>query len=242
MIEIDSIYNEDCLEGMKRIDDASVDLVVTSPPYDELRKYGGIADSWSFDKFKQIAQQIARVLADGGVCVWIVSDGTVNGSESCTSFKQAIYFKEECGLSLYDTMIWEKPSPQAPTESRYYDVFEYMFVLCKGQRPKALNFICDHKNITAGGVSKRENRSNAEQRKDTGKMRPPRAEYSRRFNVWNVSRGESKTGHPAVFPLELARAHVYSWSNMGGGSLRPFHRLWHYCRGLREGKAAFCRL
>lgn len=221
-IQLDNIYNCDCLLGMQGIADGSVDCIVTSPPYDNLRKYGGVGDEWTFDKFKQIAQQIARVLADGGVCVWIVSDSTIDGSETLTSFKQAIYFKEECGLNLYDTMIWEKPSPQASTESRYYDVFEYMFIICKGPKPKALNFICDHKNTTAGGIQKRESRSSAEQRKDTGRMRPPRAEYSRRFNVWQVSRGESTTGHPAVFPLNLARGHVQTWSNMGGVVLDPF--------------------
>ena len=220
MIEIDQIYNEDCLKGMKRIDDGSVDCVVTSPPYDNLRKYGGVAEGWNFDKFKAIAQQIARVLKQGGVCVWVVSDGVVNGSETGTSFRQALYFME-CGLTLYDTMIWEKPSPQAPTEGRYYDVFEYMFIICKGKKPASLNFICDHKNVSAGTVSTRETRSCAEDRKPTDKKRVVK-DYSRRFNVWQISRDNGGTGHPAVFPFRLAHDHILSWSEVGGVVLDPF--------------------
>lgn len=219
-IELDKIYNMDCLEGMRQMESESVDLVVTSPPYDNLRKYGGVADGWNFDKFKAIAQQIARVLKQRGVCVWVVSDGVVNGSETGTSFRQALYFME-LGLTLYDTMIWEKPSPQAPTEGRYYDVFEYMFIICKGKKPASLNFICDHKNVSAGTVSTRETRSCAEDRKPTDKKRVVK-DYSRRFNVWQISRGNGGTGHPAVFPEQLAADHIKSWSNEGDIVLDPF--------------------
>lgn len=220
MIELDKIYNEDCLEGMKRIPDGSVDLVVTSPPYDNLRKYGGVGDGWNFDKFKEIACQIKRVLKDGGVCVWVVNDAVKNGSETGTSFRQALYFME-IGLSLYDTMIWEKPSPQVPTESRYYDVFEYMFIICKGKKPSRLNFICDHKNKSAGHTMKRETRCNAEERKITDKIRTVK-DVSRRFNVWHISRDGGGNGHPAIFPLKLAQDHIISWSNEGDVVLDPF--------------------
>lgn len=218
-MNIDNIYNMDCLEGMRQMESESVDLTVTSPPYDNLRTYGGVS-TWNFDKFKAIAVEIARVLKQGGVCVWIVSDGVVNGSETGTSFRQALYFME-CGLSLYDTMIWEKPSPQAPTEGRYYDVFEYMFILCKGKKPSRLNFICDHVNVSAGHTSARETRSCAEDRKPTGKVRIIKT-VSRRFNVWQVSRAGNGTGHPAIFPESLAADHIRSWSNEGDIVLDPF--------------------
>lgn len=220
MIELNKIYNEDCLSGMKKIPDGSVNLVVTSPPYDNLRKYGGVGRSLCFEKFKDVALEIKRVLVKGGVCVWIVSDGCENGSESGTSFRQALYFKE-CGLNLYDTMIWEKPSPQAPTEGRYYDVFEYMFVLCKGSKPTHLNLIADHENISIGSVSTCETRSCAEDRKQTGRKRVVK-ERCRRFNVWKISRDQNKTGHPAVYPFRLARDHIISWSNEGDTVLDPF--------------------
>ena len=220
MIELDKIYCCDCLEGMKMIPDGSVDCIVTSPPYDNLRKYGGIGEGWTFEAFQAIAKEIARILTDGGVCVWIVQDGCVNGSETGTSFRQALWFME-CGLGLYDTMIWEKPSPQAPTEGRYYDVFEYMFVFCKGKKPSHMNLLCDHKNKSAGSVSNKETRSCAEGRKTTGEKRVVK-EFSRRFNVWQISRENNGSGHPAVFPYALARDHVVSWSNEGDTILDPF--------------------
>lgn len=218
-IELDNIYNCDCVDGMKNIDSGSIDMVITSPPYDNLRHYNG-NNKWSFGKFKDVAEEIVRLLKQNGVCVWIVSDGTDNGSESGTSFKQALYFMEK-GLSLYDTMIWEKPSPQAPTEGRYYDVFEYMFVFCKGIKPKALNLISDRKNISTGLVSRKETRSCKEDRRVTDRKRIV-AEYSRRFNVWQVSREHNITGHPAIFPVKLAEGHIISWSNEGDLVLDPF--------------------
>lgn len=204
---LNKIFNENCLETMAKMPNNFIDLTVTSPPYDDLRKYNG----YSFD-FESIAKELYRVTKEGGVIVWVVSDGTVKGSESGTSFKQALFFKE-CGFNLYDTMIWLKPSPQAPTEGRYYDVFEYMFILSKG-KPKTLNLLKDRKNKSAGMVSKKETRSCKEDRKYKEGNRTV-GEFSRRFNVWDISRGKSKTKHPAVFPEELANDHILSWSNEG---------------------------
>lgn len=208
------IYNENCLETMSRMPSKFIDLTVTSPPYDNLRKYQG----YSFD-FESVAKELYRTTKDGGIVVWVVADGTINGSESGTSFKQALFFKE-CGFNLYDTMIWLKPSPQAPTEGRYYDVFEYMFILSKG-KPKALNLLTDRLNKSAGSVSKKETRSCKEDRKYSGGTRVV-AEYSRRFNVWDISRGKSATSHPAVFPEKLVNDHILSWSNVGDLVYDPF--------------------
>jgi DNA modification methylase len=209
-----TLIHGDCLEKMASMQSESVDLVVTSPPYDKLRNYKG----YSFD-FEGIAEQLVRVLAPGGVIVWIVADATVNGSETGTSFKQALHFKD-IGLKLYDTMIWRKSSPCSPTEARYYAVFEYMFVLSKG-RPKTLNLLTDRPNKTAGSVRNRETRSGAEDRKDTGRKRVA-PEFSRRFNVWDVPVTSSGTGHPAVFPESLAEGHIVTWSNPGDTVLDPF--------------------
>ena len=191
-----------------------IDLTITSPPYSKLRKYNG----FSFD-FESIAEELYRVTKKGGIVVWICQDQCVKGSESGISFKQALFFKE-CGFRLYDTMIWLKPSPQTPTESRYYDVFEYMFIFSK-EKPKTLNLIKDRKNKTVGQVSNYEPRSSREQRTVRGK-RKPRAEYSRRFNVWEMSRGHNKTIHPAVFPEQLINDHIISWSNEGDLVFDPF--------------------
>ena len=133
----------DCVAGMKLLPDNSIDLTVTSPPYDNLRTYNGNIDQWSFEKFKGIANELYRVTKDGGVIVWIVNDGTKNGSKTGTSFNQALYFKDS-GFNLHDIMIWQKPNyaPMYPSVKRYDMNFEFMFILSKGQ-PKTWNPIKD---------------------------------------------------------------------------------------------------
>ena len=128
------LHNGDCLELMKDIPDGSVDLTVTSPPYDNLRTYNGNIEQWSFEKFQAIAKELYRVTKQGGVVVWIVADATIKGSETGTSFKQALFFKE-CGFNLHDTMIWNKGGFTAvgSLATRYGSVFEYMFVFSKGK-------------------------------------------------------------------------------------------------------------
>ena len=213
-MELNKIYNMDCVEGMKLLGDNSIDLTVTSPPYDNLRKYNGF--EWDFEN---AAKELYRVTKDGGVVVWIVGDSCVNGSETGTSFKQALYFKE-IGFRIYDTMIWGKGSPACPTEGRYYDVFEYMFIFSKG-KPKSLNLLKDRKNKSAGTISNKETRSCREDRKVKDEKRVVK-EFSRRFNVWDISRGYNKTKHPAVFPEQLVNDHIVSWSNEGDVVLDPF--------------------
>ncbi|MDD2519122.1 MAG: site-specific DNA-methyltransferase [Bacilli bacterium] len=195
---MNEIYNMDCLEGLRLLDDECIDLVVTSPPYDNLRDYNG----YSFD-FENIAKELYRVIKDGGVVVWVVNDQTVNGSESGTSFRQALYFKE-IGFNLHDTMIYEKNSSTYPSNKdsvRYSQIFEFMFVISKGQ-PKTINLICDKKNKWSG-------------HKDfSGKLKKSVPDYSPRNNCWKYTTSfNDKTGHPAVFPEKLAEDHIISWSN-----------------------------
>ena len=127
-----------CLDLMKQIKTQSIDLTVTSPPYDNLRDYKG----YSFD-FEHIADQLYRITKNGGVVVWIVSDATIEGSETGTSFKQALYFKE-IGFNIHDTMIWLKDTFQFPCSTRYGNCFEYMFIFSKGT-PLSVNKILDRK-------------------------------------------------------------------------------------------------
>ena len=132
-----NLYHGDCLEIMKEIPDGSVDLTVTSPPYDNLRTYNGNISQWSFAKFQGIAKELYRVTKQGGVVVWVVGDATVKGSETGTSFRQALYFKE-IGFNLHDTMIYRKLNPIPLTHNRYEQAFEYMFILSKG-KPNTFN-------------------------------------------------------------------------------------------------------
>jgi DNA modification methylase len=208
---MNKVIQGDCLEVMKDIPDKSIDMVLTSPPYDNLREYKG----YIFN-FEGIAQEIFRVLKDGGVCVWVVGDATVKGSETGTSFKQALYFKE-IGFNLHDTMIWEKTG-MLPTQDRYYAIFEYMFVFSKG-KPKAMNFIEDKENTAGGRVQKKDLCINKGKQKD-GVGTFVRKHFGRRTNIWRVAIGESN-GHPAIFPEKLAEDHILSWSNEGDIILDP---------------------
>jgi site-specific DNA-methyltransferase (adenine-specific) len=198
---------------MKSLPNASIDLTVTSPPYDNLRTYNG----YSFD-FENIAKELYRLTKDGGVVVWVIGDATINGSETGTSFKQALYFKD-IGFNLHDTMIWEKTG-RLPTQDRYYAIFEYMFVFSKG-KPKAMNFICDHKTTAGGRVQKKDSVINKGNNvKGDGFF--IRNEFARRPNIWKINIGVNKTTHPAIFPESLANDHIISWSNDGDTVLDCF--------------------
>lgn len=212
----------DCLEGLKLLDNNSIDLVVTSPPYDGLRTYNG----YSFD-FENIAKELYRVINDGGVVVWIVNDSTVKGSESGTSFRQALYFKE-IGFNLWDTMIWRKtnPIPNDTRQNRYIQAFEYMFILSKG-KPKTCNYLKE-KSKCGGKVT-----NNTSQIKANGNSRDDRKEarkgmivneYKILTNIWDCSsvHKNEKTKHPAQFPEKLIQDHILSWSSEGDIVLDPF--------------------
>lgn len=205
MTLINQFHAENCLATMARMADGFIDLTVTSPPYDDLRGYNG----YSFD-FEAIAKELYRVTKESGVLVWIVGDSVKNGSETGTSFKQALYFKE-IGFNLHDTMIFEKNSSTycaRPDSNRYTQIFEYMFILSKG-KPKA-NLICDKANKWAG-------------HKDwSGKMKNPVREYSPRTNIWRVITSFNGVKHPAPFPEQLAADHILSWSNEGELIYDPF--------------------
>ena len=220
MIELNKIYCENNLETMARMPDGFVDLVVTSPPYGDLRAYNG----FSFD-FEGVAKELFRIVKDGGVVVWITSDETINGSESLVSFKQAIGFVEHQGFILHDTMIWSKGSFAFPSRDKYHQSFEYMFVFSKG-KPKTFNPISDRKNIYLGtrGASGR----GKDGVRNNGKS-SVKSKYGMRMNVFNYPIGGGHSSdddisynHPAIFPEDLAKDHIYSWSNEGDLVYDPF--------------------
>lgn len=202
----------DCLEGLKLMKDNSVDLVVTSPPYDNLREY---KEGHEFD-FEEIAKELYRVLKEGGVIVWNVGDSTLNGSESGTSFRQALYFMD-CGFKLHDTMIYEKNGCGACGSNKcYIQNFEYMFVLVKG-KINTFNLIYDRENKIASKQKVNMNRVkfNADNGRKYREIETKK--YGRRFNIWkyNQTDGHDKFSrqHPAPFPEQLAQDHIISWSN-----------------------------
>lgn len=222
-MKINEIHLGDNVELIKELADNYVDLTVTSPPYDNMRLYNG----YSFD-FESIAKELYRVTKEGGVVVWVVGDKTEKGSESGTSFKQALYFKE-IGFNLHDTMIYEKDSISFPERSRYYQIFEYMFILTKG-KPKTVNLITDRKNKWYNGKKHiKGHYRNSEGEKIRHNKQNLLKQYGVRFNIWRISNGHQKSTldkiafkHPAIFPEKLAQDHILSWSNEGDIVLDPF--------------------
>lgn len=217
---INKIVCGDCLQIFREIPNDSVDLTLTSPPYDKTRKYNG----FSFD-FKKVAQHLFRITKPGGVLVWVVGDQTIKGSETGTSFKQALHFME-VGFLLYDTMIYAKNNPQPINARRYQGQHEYMFVFSKGI-PKTVNLLMEDSKYAG--------------KKNTGTMRnggkdilvkkdgygKPYKDEKIRGNIWYYSVGIEKDrhltkNHPAIFPLQLALDHIHSWSNEGDFILDPF--------------------
>lgn len=221
-----ALSNGDSAAVLAGLDSGSVSLTVTSPPYDNLRDYAGLP----FEKFRAVASELYRVTKPGGVVVWVVGDAVVAGSETGTSFRQALAFLD-LGFNLHDTMIYEKSNFAFPMNTRYHQIFEYMFVLSKGS-PAAFNPIKDFENRSAGAPMR------GTERQQDGSLKPLSesdkakriAENGLRRNIWRYNTGSghmaepefSDVSHPAMFPLDLAKDHIRSWSNPGDLVLDPF--------------------
>lgn len=212
----------DCLVEMAKLPAGSVDLTVTSPPYDNLRTYNGSLNDWTAEKWQSIIAELYRLTKDGGVVVWVVGDATVNGSETGTSFRQALH-AVECGFRLHDTMIFEKAGTGAcGSNYAYWQCFEYMFVFAKG-RPNVINRIRDTKNVKAGSVNTKGRIARDGAEKDSKRRVTP--EMSVRTNIWRYhvgKNGDDDVKHPAKFPQALAADHILSWSNPGDTVFDPF--------------------
>ncbi len=222
------VYCGDNVTVMREeIPDESIDLTVTSPPYDNLRSYKGF--DWDFEA---LTHELYRATKPGGVVVWVVGDATINGSETGTSFRQALYFKDEVGFNLHDTMIYKKHN-RFPPNIRYWDSFEYMFVLSKG-KPKTYNLLEQPKkryiNDNSHSYRKRDGSLQKVDEKMLQRFESANKKKTRiRDNVWDIDAGYMRSTtdkvaykHPAIFPDRLARDHIISWSNPGDTVLDPF--------------------
>lgn len=209
--KLDKIYRSDCIEFMKSMDENSIDLTVTSPPYDELRDYKG----YSFD-FENIAKQLFRVTKKGGIVVWVVGDKIKKGNKTLTSFKQALYF-QQVGFNVHDVMIYRKKNTPFMRSNAYTNCFEFMFVLSKDSpktfTPLKVKTVRQGKemlpfNKGADGVNK----------KIMGELKPEKT----MTNIWDYAVGFGGStsdrlafDHPAIFPEKLAEDHILSWSKEG---------------------------
>ena len=217
-----SLHHGDCLGQMKQIPDGSVDLTVTSPPYDNLRSYNGNNDMWGEHVWKAVIAELFRVTKKGGVVVWVVSDATIKGSETGTSFRQALWAMKS-GFNLHDTMIYTKDAISFPDKNRYQNCFEFMFVLSNG-KPSVKNIIHDRKNVSFGRKVTGTDRGKDGVTRKASCYGNEIKEFGSRWNIWNIAtdKGNNKTGHPAMFPEKLAEDHILSWSNEGDTVLDPF--------------------
>lgn len=217
---INTITTGNCVELMKQMPDNSVDMCITSPPYDNLRTYKG----YTFP-FDEIATQLFRIIKEGGIVVWVVNDATINGSETGTSFKQALRFKE-IGFNIHDTMIFLKTNPIPQIyRKRYTNVFEYMFVFSKGnvKTHNPLTVPCMHAGLELKGTTYKNFSTGTQTR---GKMAKPVKEEKLKGNIWEYVVGKKAVdqeakGHPAPFPYDLAKDHIISWTNVGDIVLDP---------------------
>lgn len=226
---LDSIICGDSVESLRDICSSYIDLVVTSPPYDHLRAYGG--KSWDFE---QTVYQLYRVVKEGGVIIWVVADATINGSETGTSFRQALHFMH-LGFRLHDTMIYRKNSYMPLTHNRYEQAWEYMFCFSKG-RPKTFNPLMIP-SLTAGtfrsrGNSKAREVTYAERKRDERTIVNPEKQAPNIF-TYDVGKNE-KTLHNAPFPLELATDQIRTWSNEGDLVLDPFCGSGTTCKAAKD--------
>lgn len=216
------IFLGDCLDRLPELEAGSIDLTVTSPPYDNLRTYNGTLNDWTAEKWQAVIRELYRVTKQGGVVVWVVGDATIKGSETGTSFRQALYAME-CGFRLHDTMIYGKNSYMPLTHNRYEQAFEFAFVWSRC-RPKTFNPITVPSR-TAGtkrnrGGSKAREGSYAERRRPVVTVVGNTKQHPNIF-FYDVGKNE-KTEHNAPFPEALARDHILSWSNPGDVVLDPF--------------------
>ena len=223
------IINADCANTLPDYE-GQVNLVVTSPPYGQLRDYGG----YGFD-FERIAAPLAACLAPGGVLIWVVADAVIDGSETGDSLRQTIAFMD-LGLRLHDTMIYEKSGAINSTPNRYEQAFEYMFVFSNGA-PATFNPIMDKFNVKSGSVNhwgKSKGRNSNGERPESLRGHRQTPEFGKRTNIWRYSAGKAEgtnqkesvtfeflAQHPARFPLAMAKDHILTWSEPGDFVLDP---------------------
>ena len=216
-LPINKIIQGDCVNILNTLPNDCIDLVITSPPYDDLRDYKG----YKFD-VHSLVNILVKKIKMGGVVVWVVGDSVVDGSETGTSFKHAQAFIN-AGFNLHDTMIYSKNTfafPSTKEAMRYHQIFEYMYIFSVG-KPKTFNPIKDKLNACkrTGGDCKRR-KDGSQVRGDRGGI--PLNKYGMRGNIWEYTIGGNHTSsykqaskHPATFPEQLATDHINSWSNPG---------------------------
>jgi site-specific DNA-methyltransferase (adenine-specific) len=218
-MQINQVLHGTCPETLKQIPDNFVDLTITSPPYDNLRKnYNSIWD------FENTAKELYRITKKGGILIWVVGDATIKGSETLTSFKHALFFKNNCGFNMHDTMIYHKNNPMPLNHNRYEQTYEYMFVLAKG-KPKTFNPI----HIPLVSPQKEKIDHHHQNNYQRGNKKRGHNNKKIKGNIWSYNIGWNQSSsdkeafsHPAIMPETLVADHIHSWSLPGELVFDPF--------------------
>lgn len=209
-IQTNKIYSMDCVKLMKQMEEDSINLTVTSPPYDDLRHYNG----YTFN-FEKIADELFRITKEGGVLVWVVGDRIRKGF-SLSSFKQALYF-QKIGFRVHDIMIFKKKNTPFMRSNAYTNCYEFMFVFSKG-KPKTFNPLKTKSVRNGFEMMPYNKKADGINKKMLGELKKQKT----KTNIWDYAVGLHGTTsdriafkHPAVFPEKLVEDHILSWTNEG---------------------------
>jgi site-specific DNA-methyltransferase (adenine-specific) len=221
-LSLNRIYCTDCVEGMKQIPGSSIDLVVTSPPYDSIRNYNG----FTFD-LHATGQGIHRVLRDGGIAAMVLQDQTSNFGKSLTSFRTVLDWCDNIGFKLFECVIYRKYGPEgAWWRNRFRVDHEYMPIFLKGNRPnyfdkEPLKIPSKHggKVMTGSGSRRTDGKTN---HAVTRMINPTKC----RGTVWDYlmagDKDPIKRKHPAPFPDQIPKDFIGCFCPPGGIVLDPF--------------------
>lgn len=218
--ETDRFDPGDCRDGLRGLPDGCVDLVLTSPPYDEIRDFGS---AWNWEVFTEVAAQLVRVIKPGGVICWQVQDGVIRSgplkySYSGTSYRQAIHF-QDLSLLIWDELIASGAGSRIGYPGRYGTALHHVFIFSKG-RPSYINIIRDRPNRTVGQYTPSWRRNEDGTRYRAQKSYRIRR-WGQRWSVWLYATGRqvasdgTASRHPAPMIEQLARDLIISYSRPG---------------------------
>jgi site-specific DNA-methyltransferase (adenine-specific) len=221
-LELDSTYCMDCIEGMAKLPEGSVDLMVTSPPYDRIRSYTGFTCD-----LHETGGLVFRALKEGGIAVMVLQDQTRDFAKSMTSFRTILDWCDEIGFRLFETVIYRKHGSEGAWWKRRFRVdHEYMPIFLKGKRPgyfdkEHLKVPSKHggKVLTGSGNRRTDGGTNPAVKR---RINPLKC----RGTVWDYlmagDKDPLKRKHPAPFPDQIPLDLIQCFCPPGGIVLDPF--------------------
>jgi len=220
---INQIICGDNVEVMKTFESESVDLVVTSPPYDNIRDYEG----YRMD-LHAVGGEINRILKDGGICAMVIQDGTKNFGKSLTAFKTIVDWCDSFDFKLFETVIYKKHGTAGAWWSKRFRVdHEYIPLFLKGKRPQYF----DKENLKIPSKHGGKTMTGCATRLTNGKtLKAKKVVINKmkcRGTLWDYTTcgdgSKLKHKHPATFPNMLPYDIIECFCPPGGVVLDPFN-------------------